>query len=204
MCKNQGKGKLCLVFFVFSRKYHKIFQIQISLWTLVPIHKWFGGHFSCSVRLLLFYSLVTFYCFTTDLARLQRTQPPAGTVYPPSHAERLCWEPTGGAWNQRRAWDSAHTKWHTTFLYVHICLDFAHSLSKAHMDCNRFARPLAFTVRFEILMVGRCCEQWSRNSDQQAATSAASPCAQTITKSQWPEATWVLQQLWSTWMAEQC
>lgn len=67
---------------------------------------------------------------------------------------------------------------HTAFLYAHICLDFAYSLSKAHMDSNHFARPLAFTVRFEILMVGRCCEQWSRNLDQQATTSAASPCAQ--------------------------
>lgn len=131
--------------------------------------------------------------FTTDLALLQRTWPLAGTVYPPSRAERLCWELTGGAWNQKGGLETAHT---------HICTH-TKTLTQAHIASNRLARALAFTVRVEILMEVRCCEQWSRNPDQQAATSAASLHTPAPASSlNHEDQRQVLQQLWSKRMAE--
>lgn len=89
-----------------------------------------------------------------------------------------CWKALlGGDWRclKSEEWVRAHTHTHNKYLqYVRTHLQ---SLRSTHSP-NCLARPLAFTVRGEILMAVRCCEQWSRNWDQQAATSAASPHAQ--------------------------
>lgn len=127
MCKNQRKRKLCLVFFVFSRKYHKVFQIQISFWSLVPIHKWFGGHFSCSVTLLLFYSLVVLFYHWPGTA----TEDTASGWH--SVSTFTCWKALLGAdWRCLESEESMHTLNDTQHFCMHTSVLTLHTASQKH------------------------------------------------------------------------
>lgn len=137
--------------------------------------------------IIFFTTQLILRCFITDLARLQRTWPPAGTVCPPSHAERLCWEPTGGAWNQRRKRDLflTHTKHKCVHIYTYHQQISAKALTKTHMTSH----PIAFKGR-----------RWNINGGEVLLGGGAespikpSSCPEITTTSWWPDATGVLKQ----------